>query len=233
MPENKSNIKLQFSFSSFLIRGQRWFISIYFLVLFCVYSPSGFSQQEDSVVKSKPKFVFSFDARRSFVASQNARIGGIKIGLEYNGEMRYGLGIYNLATPFYRNVLSQDSNGNYVLIHTKFSFGYVSPYAEYVWINHKKWEVSVPIQIGFGSIGLDYADGRGNYANVPVMVLEPSINAHYKFFPWVGVGAGVGYRWTISGDKTVTQTFSSPIYIIKLKVFVGYIYRKIFPKKKE
>jgi hypothetical protein len=50
---------------------------------------------------------------------------------------------------------------------------------------------------------------------------------------WFGVGAGVGYRLMLLDNPAKKHSFNSPIYTVKLKLFVGEIIRSVFPPKKK
>ncbi|MCW5918764.1 MAG: hypothetical protein KIS71_03175, partial [Bacteroidetes bacterium] len=64
------------------------------------------------------------------------------------------------------------------------------------------------------------------------ILFEPAITGHYKLIRWVGIGFGVGYRVMLKNNKQLKDNLSSPIYILRLKIFVDEIYRTVFPSKK-
>ena len=53
----------------------------------------------------------------------------------------------------------------------------------------------------------------------------------YKIIKWVGIGTGVGYRLILFKNGGIKENFSSPVYVIKLKVYLGAIVRSITGKE--
>lgn len=201
------------------------------------------AQLKDSLAKHfnvKPKFSARLDSRNSFVATQNARIFGIKIGWEYNDAIKLGIG-YNrldskISKPRYE--INNETSG-FDTLESVLKFEYLSPFFEYVFFKTKRWEHAIPVQIGIGNSRYEYIDKSGivHYENYrPVVLYEPAMTTQYKIFPWIGIGAGVGYRLMLVGNRQINDNFNSPIYILRLKVFLGDFYRgvkKFFISPKE
>ena len=55
----------------------------------------------------------------------------------------------------------------------------------------------------------------------------------YKIIRWIGVGTGVGYRLVLYKSPGIKEKFSSPEYVIKLKIYLGEIVRTITGKELE
>ena len=55
------------------------------------------------------------------------------------------------------------------------------------------------------------------------------MSTEFKIFPWLGLGAGLGYRFVLTKNSESIKTFS-PIYVLGLNFHFGYFIRKIFPK---
>ena len=66
-----------------------------------------------------------------------------------------------------------------------------------------------------------------------IILFEPAITGHYKLIRWVGLGFGVGYRVMLKNNHQLKDNLSSPIYILRLKIFVDEIYRTVFPPKQK
>lgn len=181
--------------------------------------------------EAKPKFSARFDSRNSFIAAQNARIFGIKIGWEYNEAIKLGIG-YNrlnskISEPKY---FLNDETMNFDTLESILKFEYLSPFFEYVFFKTKRWEHAISVQIGIGNSRYEYFDKKGithfeNYR--PVVLYEPAMTTQFKIFPWIGIGAGVGYRLILIGNRQINKNFNSPVYILRIKVFLGDIYRGI------
>ena len=200
-------------------------------------SYSSYAQLFDTIASSfnyKPKFVFKFDTRNSFITAQKAKIFGIKIGFEYNETVKLGIGFNSLLTEIYTSKRINYGLNEIDTVKAQLKFVYVSPYFEYVFYRNKKWEHSIPIQVGFGNSRYEYKkrDGtliRENYK--PIILYEPAMTTQYKILPWVGIGVGLGYRVLLLRNKDINVNFSSPIYVIKLKLFLGDLYKSVFPRK--
>lgn len=196
------------------------------------------AQLFDTIAESfnhKPKLVFKFDTRNSFITAQKAKIFGIKLGLNYNETVKLGIGFNSLLTDIYTDV-QMKYGANEIDTVARLSFFYVSPYFEYVFYRNKKWEHSIPIQIGFGSSGYKYRNRAGtlikeNYE--PVVLYEPSMTTQYKFLSWAGIGLGLGYRVMLLKNRDTNVNFNSPIYVLKLNLFPGNLYKTISSKKKK
>ena len=59
------------------------------------------------------------------------------------------------------------------------------------------------------------------------LIYELNVSGHYKIIPWLGVGLGSGYRFMYSGNSNTSRNFNSPIYVLKIKVFLGDIYKSV------
>ena len=174
----------------------------------------------------KTTFVFSFDARRSVIRDQKAKIGGIKIGLDFKNKIRAGLGFYGWTGPFEDTIIINEEPPDQDTVLAGIAFNYVSPYLEYIIYQNKKVELSMPIQFGFGDVSVQYKYKNGNIEtpikkSVGVFVI--SLTGYYKFFTWLGIGGGVGYRNILTKQKLIRKTFNAPVYIVKIRIFPGPI----------
>lgn len=180
---------------------------------------------------TKPKFFLGFDTRRSFISNRDVKIFGLRAGLEWNHRVRLGIGLYGLLSPYLRSYERlNDSTGLLDTIAAPLRFGYLSGFAEYVVVNKKRWELSVPLHLGLGSSRFEgfEAETEGGF-----LLTELSLQAQYKILKWIGLGGGVGYRWLIIPNNKVQEDFNSPIYIFKIKIFMGEIVKAVFKKKDE
>ena len=194
-----------------------------------------FAQIDSTFKIPKPKLVFGFDGRFSFVKYDAVTISGLKIGLDFDNRVRVGLGIYGLLKPAeYSSYAKLTINkiDTPVLYNSKTKLWYGAAYIEYVITHKKRWEVSTPIQFGIGKAQID-ASYIGNPSNEikklinegdlvkTVYLIEPSVTGYYKIFNWFGLGAGLGYRQLINGTERLNITFNNPIFIVKGKIFLG------------
>ena len=189
---------------------------------------------DSSAVNSKkhgPHFVFNFDARYTLLQNAPARIGGLKAGLEWHNRLRTGIGFYALSSPVTTKLPATLPDEPPVEAQVKFSYGAV--YAEYVMLRTKRWELSAPVQLGYGKTLNVYQNQQGQVQRtekIPLWLVEPSVSGHYKVYSWVGLGAGAGYRQMLNASKRETQHLTAPIYYVKVKLFAGELYRLLHRK---
>ena len=179
------------------------------------------------------KVMFSLDARRSFIIGQNVKLGGFKLGLQYDSLHRFGIGLHTLNKDLIRSDITVNESDATDTSNVSFGFGYFSLYYERVIYQKRKWEFSVPVHLGVGSIQTRYQDTAGVYQpwfERPVSPLEVSFKGQYRIIRWLAFGPGIGYRVMLTNDRAVTKAFNGPIYTLQLKLLLGEVYRMIFKK---
>lgn len=194
------------------------------------------------------KFLFAFDARSSFIrfdgATHNAKLFGLKLGATYKKRHRFGWGVYFLQSNKTPIVVEKglvprlDTITNEVVLDTlvhRVNFGYQSLFYEYVFYQKQRWEFSAPLHIGLGVAevreGIRGQIGDTLIATVAAPLMGISVGGHYKIMPWMGLGAGFGYRLMLSGDRNIRRALNAPIFIFKMKLFLGDAYRGMFKRK--
>ncbi len=210
------------------------FLFVFYFVIFCLLSHAQLVDSISEALKHKPKLSFRFDNRYSFTATTPSKIIAFKIGAEFNDVFKIGGG-YNILQSKITKPFYIESNGvNIDTVTSTLKMGYVSYYAEYVFFKNKRWEFSIPIQLGIGNTHFEYHYGDHKFKNNWSVIInyEASVNGQYKIFKWVGIGAGLGYQLMLKDNPHIDENFNTPIYVIKLKIFIGDIYKSIFPKKK-
>ncbi len=91
----------------------------------------------------------------------------------------------------------------------------------------------MPLQFGLGGSSYEYykKDKGLITTNAGVNFLfEPAVLGHYKITRWFGVALGAGLRVMIAPNPYVSENFTSPIYVLRLKIFLGEIYYMVFPR---
>lgn len=183
---------------------------------------------EDEFKKSfhtKPKLDVKFDNRFSFIRDSDVKTIGIKVGLSFNRKIKVGLGINTMVLPSTSNLILQDDT-----IAVQLEYTYFSPYIEYVYFSSKKWEFSLSTQIGIGGANHNYLDENGIKQKInqtTILSYEPAMLIDYKIIQWIGIGTGIGYRLIYYKSVGIDQKFSSPEYVLKLKIYLGEIYRTL------
>ena len=188
-----------------------------------------FEEEFRKSFRTKPKLDVKFDNRFSFIRDNALKTIGIKVGLNFRRKFKVGLGINQMLVPTKRKVLLDDNT----LINAELEYFYFSPYVEYVYYNSRKWEFSLAVQLGVGGASYQYKDATGKKVKITesaVWSYEPAMLIDYKIVRWVGIGTGVGYR-LVYKSPGVTEKFSSPEYVMKLKIYLGEIVRTITGKE--
>lgn len=109
---------------------------------------------------------------------------------------------------------------------------YIAPFAEYTFYRNGTWEATVPVQIGIGKSFLQVGEGSNSMrlARNSVVLYEPSMALEYKVLNVLGLGAGVGYRLMLKNNHEIEQRFTSPTYVLRIRLIFDEIY-KISKKK--
>ncbi|MBR9830625.1 hypothetical protein GYB57_00630 [bacterium] len=204
--------------------------SVVFVVCICtsIFAQS-FERDIRDALKTKPVLDLRLDSRHSFINQSGVNVFGVKGGIEFDRKLRFGLGFNILSTPL-RTSISYLENG---ILKTsdqaRLVFYHVSPYTEYVFYKGERWEVSIPVQFGIGNsyYTLNTDNGRINRNRQFILTYEPAITAQYKILKYFGLGFGVGYRLMIVDNKAVKESFNSPVYIFRFKIFFGEIYKDL------
>jgi len=209
---------------------RRFLLIMCFWMLYCVNSNAQLVSKLKDQFKQKPKFSLRFDTRNSFIANKAAKIRGIKFGLDYGKDVTVGMSFNWLDKKFdtTKDVLIGSDT-----VVANLDFGYLGAYFEYTFYRTEHWEISIPVQIGIGSTYFGYRDGKNKQKRLsqkPIIVYEPSMTADYRFWRYLGIGAGVGYRLMLVNNNDIEGNFNSPIYVLKLKVYLGDMYRDVFKK---
>ncbi|NCP45478.1 MAG: hypothetical protein COW67_09985 [Flavobacteriales bacterium CG18_big_fil_WC_8_21_14_2_50_32_9] len=205
------------------------FFIFFALCLFSKGQPNVFENEFKTSFNTKPKFEFKFDSRFSFLRNTNVKTTGIKIGLSFNKKFNVGLGFNQLFVNAKSEIIEQADT-----IPVNLNYFYFSPYFEYVYFTSKKWEFNLSTQIGLGSAKYNYTNFEGKEESknrTTILSYEPAMLIDYKIIKWVGLGLGVGYRLVFYKNGEVKEHFSSPIYVIKLKVYLGSIVQSISGKQ--
>ena len=215
-------------------------IRLFLTILFFTICNHFFSQTsitsgyfEDDISKSfkeKPQLDVKFDFRFSFIASRDFRTSGFKLGVSFNRKFKMGLGYNQLIVPAKSTIKDNDK-----LFNAELKYVYFSPYFEYVYHTSKRWEFNLSAQVGFGR-------GHYQYYNVDedrtvktkystILSYEPVMLIDYKIIRWFGVGTGVGYRLIFYKNSNIEEHLTSPVYVFKVKVYLGEIVRTITGKQ--
>ena len=187
-------------------------------------------------LQQKPKFFLTLVSFNTIIDDQYASIGGLRLGLNYNQRIRFGLGFFNLTNNAVASTIhvSENSQDYYTLGALNFSF--VSLSAEYFFFNDYPWQCTItPIQFGFGGAKYGYVrHSDQEYVFTPsetIILYQPEISAQYSIFRWLGVGVTTGYRATLLRSKKYTQHLDAPLFALDVRLFIDEIYKMLFKKE--
>lgn len=213
-------------------------------LLFCICTcQSLFAFSVDDSLLSLPKrplaFVFKFDNRFSFAGKEFITIYGFRMGIKVRHKHEFGVGLnwigsnnfFDISLPVKGEELTQP---NFTPTRARLLYRYVGVFYEYNFFHRKRWSMSIPLQFGTGKAGIDIQsrDGTGFEERRldRFLLFEPSINADYKVFRFAGIGTGIGYRFAYSDQHIVQSSLTKPVFILKVKLYLGEIFRSVRKK---
>jgi hypothetical protein len=173
---------------------------------------------------------FRLSRSQSLIDEDNVRFNNIRLGIEYNKKYRMGLLISAMVdSVIIQEDLPEDATYNDV------DFLAVGGFFEFMVINNYRWELSVPIQAGYGFANYKYLDQnkdalreeQGPY----YFLTEVGISAQYNVNNWFGIGGGLGVRSVSAGDETLSDFSKGPYYNFGARFNIGGLYQSIFKKQ--
>lgn len=200
-------------------------LNISLLLILCIGSiySQEFEKEINQALKEEPRLIANLDSRNAFISSNGVRVLGFKVGLLYGDKLAFGIG-YNQLSSTYRNTIIYEGEESRV----KLAYWYLSPYLEYTFYRDNKWELSIPVQIGIGESYYKLVDQQDKAIyNKLVISYEPAISFQYRILNYFGVGMGVGYRLMVIPNRELEERFTSPVYMLKFKVYFEDLYDRI------
>ncbi len=187
--------------------------------------------------KSRPTLFLNLDRNSSFVSGKSAVTNEIRGGIEFKKKLKFGIGWANLASDVVvkDSILTSDTQVDSA-ISKELSLSYWTLSAEYTVYDSKRWQVTVPAFVGLGSsyfyhyemIDNVWKKRRTDEGNV--LLTGISGVATFRIFRWIGVSGGLGFRFLLVDNSKITESFNSPVYLLRIRIFVGEIYKTIFPR---
>lgn len=183
----------------------------------------------------KPVFNYKIDSRGSFVNNKSSNIWGIKFGVNFNKRTRFGIGYNYLKSrnPAGTMLYSPDAKG---YVQARLRWRYVSFYAEYVYYRKNKWELSVPVQLGVGSMRyVPYTSQQAYVSNGGsklVLLYEPCLSVNYRILPFASLGTEMGLRVALYKNKMFKEQLTAPIYVFKMSIYWADMINFFWPNNK-
>jgi hypothetical protein len=207
------------------------------ILLFCVSSARSQSTLDTikSCLKQRPKPFGKLDCRNSFIDNNSVNIFGAIAGINYGKRLSFGIGynqLYNPPKSFNQDIEYISALGKPYFVSSGLRFYYFSAAIEYSFYHTKKWEISMPLQIGFGRT---YYQNEINNVQTKVekrssFIYEPTISVDYKIVKWVGIGADFGYRFFVTDNVKLNRELNSPIVTLGILIYYSEIFKSLFPK---
>lgn len=187
----------------------------------------------------KFKFDFSVDARQTLIDAQRAKVGGIRIGLEYRRVHRAGIGLYGLRDGILNGLsggveLSALPQIDSTITWARLTMAYQSIYYERVIYFSRKLEWSLTAHYGKGKISGSYLkpglEQPEPFRVIRMTIAEFSSLAYYNVNYWCSVGVGVGYRFVPSASREVRNVYESPVGLLRIRFKLGKLVKSIWDK---
>lgn len=216
----KTNMKdtspIKISLQKRLYNYRRFFCLLFlFLITLPIHS-----QENPSITKTlngKKSIYFTWDSKTTFITNEYAQVKSIKLGLDFGGKTKFGLG-YN----WYKGSIVREFDFLEGKPTANLKFRYVSLFAEHVYFINKRWEASIPAQIGLGTMHYqkEFSTDKISGAGGAVFIYEPSSVLIIRFLKYFGAGLGLGYRLAIqSGSNPLNEQLHSPIIMVRTKLY--------------
>lgn len=203
----------------------------------CAFMQASNAQLMDSVrrdLQHKPVFHYKLDSRSAFIGNRNANIWGIKVGIGFNRNIKFGIGYNYLKSrlPAKENVVVPYTG---TLMKARLRLRYLSFYTEYIYYRKNKWELSVPVQIGLGKTNyVSFLNPESNYQTPKhfIFLYEPCLSVNYRIIPFVAVGTEMGLRLALFKNRQIKEQITAPIYVFRVSIYWSDMINYFWPNHK-
>ncbi|WBO82879.1 hypothetical protein [Hymenobacter yonginensis] len=183
---------------------------------------------DDSVSVRHPhrRPVFQLDIRNSIINHHLVTIPGLKLGVEWRGRLRTGLGVYLLSNgiPSRQPIPSELPAAT----RSELRLRYVAAYGEYVVLGNPRWEIATQLQLGVGRTYARYALPDGTVIRSPrkiIWLAEPSLSGQMRVYRWLALGTGLGWRQPVFVNKFTERELNGPVFYGRVKLSLGDLYK--------
>ena len=185
-------------------------------------------------LRSKPSIDARLESRYSFLNNNATKVSGVRLGLSFRRKLRIGIGYSWLSTDVVDKKLITDAYGKIRYADNYLKFGYLCYYADFVFHKTKRWQLSVPIQVGTGMYWSQYHNGFQTVKSKKRLLLfyEPGITVQFKITKWLGIGLDVCARLALRNTNYVGEKLNSFILAPKLLIWFDQIFYMSAPKSK-
>jgi hypothetical protein len=183
-----------------------------------------------SIFRNKYSLDARLESRYSLAGNRLISVSGVRAGLAFQRKLRVGAGLSWLNTTYSLTVPSVETGGESEKRFLK--FGYLCLYADVVFHKTKRWQLSVPLQLGTGMAWYQRRPlykVNGGDTKYLLLLYEPGITVQFKIFKWFGLGADVGYRFVYK-PRQISPQLNSPAYAFKILFWPDQLYYQMFPE---
>jgi len=208
---------------------------IIFILLLNLSSTAQFLDTLHNVFRNKSSIDARLESRNSFISNQLISVTGVRLGVAYQRKLRVGGGISWMKSNYSSDFYTPNESGKIDTIKKYLKFTYLCYYIDFVFYKTKRWQLSVPIQIGTGLAWFQRGAQFNLYSGDKksfLLLYEPGITAQFKVFKWFGLGTDIAYRFTLKNNKKIGEKLNSPTYSFKVLIWFDQIFYTIFPKSK-
>lgn len=174
------------------------------------------------LVANKPTPAFKWDTQNSFITGRSVKVQSLKCGATWGNRLTLGMGYHWLQSDIKQSVLGYSDQ-------LPMKMRYFSLFGEFVFYNKGNWEGIIPVQLGYGHSFLQTQPLNNKPEKLyreSVILYEPNITIEYKFSPWIGIGAGYGYRIMLKNNPNINQNFYAPLYVFRARILFGELYSR-------
>ena len=216
-------------------------LGIFFLLTISVCLKAQLLDTLQDLFRHKYSIDARLESRNSFIDNQLTSVSGVRLGLAFQRKLKIGGGISWLKTEgsgWLKNNIRKDfyytnAAGKTDTISKYLKLAYFCLYADFVFYKTKHWQLSVPIQIGLGSLWFQtqktYTFRKSDQKHF-LFLYEPGITVQYKIFKWAGLGTDVAYRFAMQNSKLTGKRLSSPSLTFKVLFWFDQLFYELFPK---
>jgi hypothetical protein len=178
--------------------------------------------------------LFMFDTYYSTVGDRGADVWGFKGGIELDRKWRFAAGYNRITSDIveYKDLpASEVAYAGRETVKAQLFMDYFPLMAEYVLYDKDPWQISFPVQAGYGRSFFRYFDAKNNRRRIfehGVIVNDIAVAGQYRILKWFGAGAGIGYRFMLLNNPEIDTNFNTPVFSLRLKLFLNEIYQSVF-----
>ena len=208
---------------------------IFFLLFISQVSKAQFLDTLHTIFKNKSSIDARLESRNSFINNQLISVTGVRLGVAYQRKLRVGGGISWMKSNYSTDFYATNEIGKIDTIKKYLKFTYLCYYIDFVFYKTKRWQLSVPIQVGTGLAWFQKGEKFNLYSGDKksfLLLYEPGITAQFKVFKWFGLGTDIAYRFTLKNTKKIGEKLNSPTYSFKVLIWFDQIFYTVFPKNK-